>query len=155
MRKLACLFLLLIFPVSVCFAAPKIEVKEAWVREVPPSSSLTAAYMLIENRGDEDESLVGVTSPVSNYAEIHTVSVNEEGMARMQKVEAIDIPAGRKVELKPGGYHVMLIELKKPLKAGDTVELNLQFKKSGILKVTAPVKGTTEMTEHKTHQMHH
>ena len=141
---------------SISFAAPKIEIKEAWAEAVPPTSSLTAAYMVIENRGNEDDRLLKVVSRVSDYAEIHATSVDEKGVAKMKKIEAIAIPAGKVVEIKPGGYHIMLIGLRKPLKEGYKVALNLQFEKSGIIKVQAEVKSMTGMAGHiMMHNMNH
>jgi len=147
-KRFALLLLFFLIFHSISFAVPKIEVKEAWVSEAPPVSSLTAAYMVIENRGNEDDRLLKVVSRVSDYAEIHATLVNEKGVAKMKKIDAIDIPAGKVVEMKPGGYHIMLIGLKRPLKVGDKVELNLTFEKSGIIKVQAEAKSMTEMAGH-------
>ncbi len=73
----------------------------------------------------------------------------------MKKIDAIDIPAGKSVQLKPGGYHIMLIGLKKPLKVGDKVELNLKFGKAGTINVRSEVKEMTGMTDHMMHDMNH
>ena len=138
----------LVFLATASFGASKIEIKGSWVRGVPTASSVAAAYMIIENKGDKDERLIQVNSTASKYAEIHTTIVNEEGIAKMKKIETIDIPSGKSVELKPSGPHIMLIELKKPLKTGDKVELNLKFEKSGSVEVQALVK---EKANHSTH----
>ncbi|MEJ7619494.1 MAG: copper chaperone PCu(A)C [Aquificaceae bacterium] len=124
-----------LFLVGLSLAQPKIEVKDAWVREVPPTSKMSAAYMVIENKGKESDKLVDASNNVSEITELH-----ETVEGKMRRVKAIEIPAGGKVELKPGGLHVMLINLKKPLKEGDTVELTLKFEKSGEVKVQAPVR---------------
>lgn len=132
---------------GVALAQPKIEVKDAWVREVPPNSRSSAAYMVIENQGNEPDKLIGAKSDISKVAEIH-----ETVGGKMRRVKYIEIPAGKKVELKPGGYHIMLIDLKKPTKEGQQVELVLQFEKSGQVKVNAPVKkGIGKMEEHHHH----
>jgi periplasmic copper chaperone A len=154
-KKLALLTMMFSIFYSVSFAASKIEIKGAWVRAIPPASSLTAAYMVIENKGNEDDRLVKVSSIDSDSAEIHATSVNEQGVANMKKVDAIDIPAGKGAELKPGGYHIMLIGLKKPLKVGDEVELNLKFGKAGTINVRSEVKEMTGMTDHMMHDMNH
>ncbi|NPA42027.1 MAG: copper chaperone PCu(A)C [Aquificae bacterium] len=135
MRVLA----LLIFIVSVGFAKPHILVEDPWVREVPPVSTMSAGFMKIINTGKEDDYLIGVESPVSEVAEIHT-TIMEDGMMKMRKIEQVKIPAGQTVEFKPMGKHIMLINLKKPLKAGDKVKITLIFKKSGKITVTAPVR---------------
>ncbi len=117
------------------FAQPRIEVKDAWVREVPPTSKMSAAYMVIENKGKEADRLLDAISNASKITEIH-----ETIEGKMRRVKAIEVPAGGKVELKPGGYHIMLINLNRPLKEGDKVEMTLKFEKSGEIKVQAPVK---------------
>lgn len=143
---------LIIFHAAVCFAVPRIEIKDAWVREVPPSSSTTAVYMTIENRGEEDDRLIAVDSTASNFAELHMVSIDEKSVAKMKRVDAIDIPGGKSVMLKPGGYHIMLIELKNPLKKGDKIELDLRFQKYGAVRIRAEVR---EGPDHKEHHMNH
>jgi hypothetical protein len=121
--------------VALALAQPKIEVKDPWVRLVPPKSKNTAAYMKIENMGTEADKLVDASGNVSKITELH-----ETVEGKMRRVKAIEVPAGKTVELKPGGLHVMLIELKEPLKEGQTVEITLKFEKSGEIKVQAPVK---------------
>ena len=120
---------------GLVFAQPKIEVRDAWVREVPPTSKMSAAYMIIENKGKEADRLVDASNNVSEITELH-----ETVEGKMRRVKAIEVPAGGKVELKPGGLHIMLINLKKPLKEGDKVELTLKFEKAGEIKVQAPVR---------------
>jgi copper(I)-binding protein len=135
--------------VALALAQPKIEVKDPWVRLVPPNAKATAAYMKIENNGTEADKLVAASSNVSKITELHEMA---EG--KMRRVKAIEVPAGKTVELKPGGLHVMLIELKEPLKEGQTVEITLKFEKSGEVKVQAPVrKGMGGMHHH--HHHHH
>ncbi len=97
-----------LFLAGLSLAQPKIEVKDAWVREVPPTSKMSAAYMVIENKGKEADRLVDASNNVSEITELH-----ETVEGRMRRVKAIEIPAGGKVELKPGGLHIMLINLKK------------------------------------------
>ncbi len=131
---------------SVVLAGPKIEVKDAWVREVPPTSKMSAAYMVIENKGDEADRLVDASNNASKITEIH-----ETVEGKMRRVKAIEVPAGKSVELKPGGYHIMLINLEKPLKEGDKVDITLKFEKSGEIKLSAPVKKGTGMMKHHHH----
>jgi copper(I)-binding protein len=142
---------LLAFIFSVrAYAASKIEVKNAWVGEVPPVSKVAAAYLEIENDGDEDDVLVSAASPVSEFVEIHETVVDERGVAQMKKVDSLKIPAQRETEFKPGGYHLMLINLKSQLKKGDNVPLELHFEKAGTIKVSAPVK--EEGSGHEGHE---
>jgi copper(I)-binding protein len=100
----------------------------------------SAAYMIIRNTGSEPDKLIAASSDVAKTIELHTV-VEEGGVMRMRQVEGgIDIPANGQVELKPGGFHVMLIGLTRDLNAGDSVQLTLTFEKAGQIPVTAQVR---------------
>lgn len=91
--------------------------------------------MTIVNDGNEADTLVGASNPdLAGKIELHT-HVDESGVMRMRPVPQIDIPAHGKAELKPGSFHIMLIDLKKPLIKGELLPLNLQFKKSGNVRV--------------------
>lgn len=120
---------------GIALAAPKIEVKDAWVREVPPVSSMSAAYMVIENKGDQADKLVGASTNIAKVVELH-----ETVGGKMRRIKALEIPPGKSVELKPGGYHLMLINLTEKPKEGQKVEITLKFEKSGDVKVQANVK---------------
>lgn len=100
----------------------------------------SAAYMVIRNTGAAADRLVAARSDVAKTVEIHTV-VEENGMMQMRPVEGgIEIPAGGEVTLKPGGYHVMLIGLTRDMKAGENMQLTLQFEKAGEVPVTAAIR---------------
>ena len=133
------LFAALLFLAAFSFGVPKIVVKDPWVREVPPVSTMSAAFMEIYNEGDEDDYLIGVETDVARVAELHT-TIMEGGMMRMRKLEKVKVPAKGKVSFKPMGKHIMLIDLKKVLRAGEKVKLTLIFKKSGRVEVQAPVR---------------
>jgi len=135
-----CTISLILIPL-VSLGASKIEVKKPWVMEVPSVSTVTAVYMVIENNGDEDDRLIGVSVDAADSAEIHTTTVDERSVVSMKKSESLDIPSGGVVELKPGGSHIMLIGLEKPLEKGGQVELDLKFEKFGGVKVHAFVMG--------------
>ncbi len=121
---------------------PDIRVANPWARPSPKMASSGAVYMVIENKGKEDDALIGVEGDVSDAVEIHEMVVDENNVMHMKPVEGqrLVIPAKGKVELKPGGYHIMLIGLKHQLKEGEVVHLTLKFEKSGEIKVDAPVK---------------
>lgn len=104
--------------------AQNVTVKEAWIRGTVPGQSATGAFM--ELTGKSDARLIGVSTPVTANAEVHNMRM-ENGVMRMSPVEGIEIPAGKTVKLAPGGYHVMLMNLQKPLNAGDKVQLKLTF----------------------------
>jgi len=131
---------------GVVYAQPKIEIKNAWVREVPPASNMSAAYMIIENKGDKPDKLLSASTNIAKVVELH-----ETVGGKMRRVKALEIPPGKSVELKPGGYHLMLINLVQKPKEGQKVELTLKFEKSGEVKVQADVK----KAEEKGHEEHH
>src|ERR1700753_2170826 len=124
----------------------QVVIKGAWVQEGPPSQAVTAAYMLIENHGPAEIELLSASTDAARVVELHKMEL-EGRMMRMRRVDSIRIPAGGSVELKPGGYHLMVIGLKKVLKEGDEVSFALQF--SGEIRKTmkAPVKRRDSMTD--------
>ena len=115
-----------------------ITVSEAWVRNPPIADQPGAAYLVIQNGGSADK-LLSVTSDVAQMIELHQ-SMESGGMMQMSPVSNIEVPANGKVELKPGGFHMMLMGLTRPLKLGDKVQFTLNFEKAGKIPVTAEVK---------------
>jgi copper(I)-binding protein len=116
-----------------------ITVSDAWARPSPMMERAGAAYMVLQNNGAADDKLLSVEGDVAKAIELHeTKAMN--GMMAMSPVTNIPVPAGGKAELKPGGLHVMLIGLTRELKAGDKVQLTLNFEKAGKIPVTAEVK---------------
>ncbi|HQR20196.1 MAG TPA: copper chaperone PCu(A)C [Burkholderiaceae bacterium] len=119
-------------------AAPaQVQVKEAWARASVPGQSATGAFMALT--ADEGARLIGASSPLAGVVEIHEM-VMDGNVMRMRPVPGIDLPPGRRVELKPGGYHVMLMDLKRPLQAGDRVPIELRFETRDKRLVTQPVE---------------
>lgn len=116
-----------------------ITVTDAWVRESPMVERAGAAYMVIQNGGSAEDRLLAATTNAAATVELHE-SKEMNGMMTMEPVEAIVIPAGGQAELKPGGLHVMLIDLQAPLAAGDEVSLTLRFERAGEMTVTAVVR---------------
>lgn len=113
------------FSVAAMVAAAahaQVDVKDAWVRAAVPGQSGTGAFMNITAK--DGAKLVGASSPVAGVAEVHEMKMEGDVM-RMRAVPALDLPAGKTVALKPGGYHVMLMELKQALPQGGTVPLTL------------------------------
>jgi copper(I)-binding protein len=116
-------------------------VKDAWVRGTVAQQKASGAFMQITSK--QGGKLVEVRTPVAGVAEVHEMSMEGNTM-RMRAVPALDLPAGQAVELKPGGYHVMLMDLKGTLKGGDSVPLTLVVEgkdgKREIIDVKAPVR---------------
>ena len=98
----------------------------------------SAVYLTVDNAGPRADALVSASSDVAKTTELHEVRT-EEGV-KMRPVEKIPLPAGGKVELKPGGYHVMLIGLTRDLKPGDIIPVTLTFELGGEMRVEATVK---------------
>jgi hypothetical protein len=103
-------------------ASATVTVKDAWVRGTVPAQKTSAAYMTITST--TDAKLVGVESRIAKRAELHTTMIMG-GVNHMRAAESVELPAGKAVELKPGGHHVMLMDLAKPIVAGQRVPLVL------------------------------
>ncbi len=121
-------------------AADSIEVSDGWVRWMPPVAEHTAAYMVISNHGDEERSLVGGEAPRFGKVEVHE-STEQDGVARMIHLDYIVVPVHGAVELKPGGYHVMLMQRQGDgLEEGESIELQLHFDDGSTKQLELPVQ---------------
>ncbi|PQJ26435.1 hypothetical protein BSZ31_04815 [Limnobacter sp. SAORIC-690] len=114
-----------------------ISVQNAWVRPTVGEQDATGAYLTITSQ--EPMSLVGVATPAAEIAEVHEMKMDGDIM-RMRMAERIEMKAGEPLELKPGGYHVMLMALTAPVEVGQEIELSLQFEKADGSKIEMPVK---------------
>ena len=142
MRNLFWLLLsLCCLPLTPVLAAEHsaIQIEEPWAPESPPASASGAAYMTLVNTGHEADRLLSASGDVAETVELHTHLI-ENNVMKMRKVEAIEVAPGEPTALKPGGLHVMLIGLKKPLVAGQTFPLTLRFEKSGTVDIRAKVE---------------
>ncbi len=134
----------LLLVISVLFtglahAQDRLMVDQAWARETPPGVNNGAIYFMIRNSGDVADRLTGVASDVADRAELHT-HVEENGVMKMRPIDAIVVPENSMAMLKPGSDHVMLLDLHQPLKEGDSLQLELEFEKSGKIIVDVPVR---------------
>lgn len=141
------LTLLLLPAVSL---AHHLEITQIWIPEAPPVSKVHAAYMQITNNSDETTKLVSASSEGHRITEIH-LSSEKDGVASMRRVNAITVPAGGEVGLTPGGYHLMLMQPERPLKAGDTVQLELGFDDGSKASIEARVRKTEAGAHHHHH----
>lgn len=135
--------------------AGDIQVENAWTRATAPGQDMAGADLTITSK--QAATLVGVSSPVCKTVELHSMSMSHDnGMMKMREVESIALPAGKPVNLREGGYHLMLNGLKAPLKAGGSVPLTLHIKMAnkGMVKieVQAEVKPLTTPQPHEHHQ---
>ncbi len=103
-------------------ASAQVAVKDAWVRATVPQQKATAAFMQLT--ATQDSKLISVSTPAVPVVEVHEMRM-EAGVMKMRAVPSLALPAGKTVALTPGGYHVMLMDLKQPMKAGEAVPLSL------------------------------
>lgn len=151
MRQLSLLAASLLFSAGVlAAAADNVSVENPYVRLAPPSAPTTGAFMVIRNNGDKDIKVLKAENPASRLTELHT-HLNEGGVMKMRPVPAIEIKAKGEAVLQPGGLHVMLIDLKAPLKEGDVVPITLGFDDGSSKKVEAKVVNPAAMMEHLHH----
>jgi copper(I)-binding protein len=137
MRNALRLWLLtLTFAAAAAAAAPP-TVEDAWARATPPAAKTGAVYLTLT--ADGADRLLGADSPAAREVQIHT-HVNEAGMSRMVQLPELALPAGAGVRLEPGGLHLMLIDLARPLVAGESIELRLTLANAGPLELTVPVR---------------
>mgnify|MGYP001815023715 FL=1 len=139
MKSLLGTLVLLLCTSMTALAESQPVVSDAWVREAPPGARMLAAYLTIENTADEDLVLVDVSSPQFAHVMMHR-SVVIDGMARMTHEDSLIVPAGTKLELKPGSYHLMMPAPDTQLVAGDPVLFVLQFSNGSQLEVHTEVR---------------
>jgi periplasmic copper chaperone A len=121
--------------------AGDLVISQAWSRATPNGAKIGAGYLTIENKGALPDRLVGISGDISSRIEVHEMSMNN-GVMRMRPVDGgLAIDAGKTVKLAPSGYHLMIMDLKGPLKQGDKLPLTLQFEKAGKVAVTLEVQG--------------
>ena len=122
------------------FKSGPIEVVHPWARATPPAAKVGGGYAEIRNDGSEPDRLVSVTAEVAGRVEIHEMAV-KDGIMTMRPVEGgVPVPADGTAALAPGGYHLMLLELKRPLKAGESFAGTMTFEKAGTIAVTFDVQ---------------
>jgi copper(I)-binding protein len=125
---------------SVAPSAGSIVVEDAWARTSMGMDRAGAAYLEVVNETGQADALVGATSSAAGTVELHETSADAGGQMAMHPVERIELPAGGRVALEPGGLHVMLIGLTADLVAGEEIELTLDFEHAPDLKVKAAVR---------------
>lgn len=147
-QPLVALCLLVAF--STVQADDILDIDDAWVAEAPPVAPVMGGYMKINNETDKLISITSVSCPDFEKVEIHEMSMSG-GMMKMREIEKLDVPANGKVELKPGGYHLMLIKPKQPFKKGDTLSVTLHTANGQSQAVKMEVKERKSGNEHHTH----
>jgi hypothetical protein len=135
---------------NMAISAESVSVSDAYVREMPPGMDTTAAYFTLSNKGKQDMTIVGAASPLCNVAEIHA-TMEKQGMTRMKHHKQVELSAGQSLTFRPGGMHLMLVGLKKRLKAGDQVPITLQLSDGRQLEFEAEVRDMRGMIAGQQH----
>ena len=134
-----------------------LTVVQPWSRATAPGASVGVAYLEIVNAGAAD-TLTGIESPVAAHVEMHSMTT-VNGVMQMRQLSSVEVPAKGRLQFTPGGLHVMLIDLKQPLREGDRFPLTLVFRSAGRLQVEAVVQGlgtsTAPATKDNEHEHHH
>ena len=120
-------------------ASAQVTVSEPWVRATVPQQKATGAFMKLQSA--QDAKLISAKSPAAGIVEVHEMAM-DGGVMKMRAIEGLALPMGTAVELKPGGYHVMLMDLKSQVKEGDAVPLTLTFETKDGKRQTLEVKAT-------------
>jgi periplasmic copper chaperone A len=121
----------------------QVEIGNPWIRASAPGQKIAAGYMTVRNKAGQPDRLVGASSPMAAKVETH-VSIKDGDILRMRQVKGYEIPARGSFELKPGGAHLMFVDIKRPLKEGEKIAAVLKFEKAGEVKVefqVAPLGG--------------
>lgn len=121
--------------------AGDLVVTQPWSRATPGGAKIAAGFLSIENKGTAPDRLVGVAGDVAGRVEIHEMAMNNGVMTMRPLDKGLAIEPGKTVKLAPGGYHLMLMDLKSPLKQGDKVPLTLEFEKAGKVALSLDVRG--------------
>jgi copper(I)-binding protein len=121
--------------------AGDLVITQPWSRATPAGAKVAGGYLTIENKGSAPDRLVSGTGDVAGRVEIHEMAMNNGVMTMRPLDKGLTIEPGKTVKLAPGGYHVMLMDLKSPLKQGEKVPLTLEFEKAGKVTLSLDVQG--------------
>jgi hypothetical protein len=130
----------------------QVSAEHPWTRATPPGAKVGVGFMQLKNAGAADR-VVGASSPVAGRVELH-ITVREGDVMKMREVKGFDVPAMGSFELKPGGAHLMLMELKRPIKKGEKVPLTLKLEKGGELKLELVAEEAGARAPAGAHRMH-
>ena len=136
------------------FKAGPLKIGHPWSRATPSGAKVGGGYLSIENTGTAADRLVSVSVPFAARAEIHEMAVKDGIMTMRPLDQGVEVPAGAKIEFKPGGYHIMFLELKQQLKQGESLKGTLTFVKAGTVDVEFKVDSIAAKGgegEHKGH----
>jgi len=134
-------------------ALAQVQIENPWTRATAPGAKVAGGYMLIRNARATGDRLVSASSPAAAKVELH-VHLNDGGVMRMREVRGYDVPSKGTFELKPGGAHLMFVDLKRPLKEGDKLPVKLRFEKAGEVSVEFQVGGLGQGAAPAAHGKH-
>ncbi len=129
------------------FSQGEIAIEHPWTFTTPPGAKVAGAFMVLHNKGKAGDKLLSAQSTIAGTTELHTHTM-DNGIMRMRAVPAIDLPSGATVTLKPGSFHVMFFDLKRPLVKGEKIPLTLNFEKSGVTTVEIAVEDRGDKAVH-------
>ncbi len=136
--------------------AGDLVITQAWSRATPNGAKIAGGYLTIENKGTAPDRLVGGSGAIAGKLEIHEMAM-DSGVMKMRPLDkGLAIEPGKTVKLAPGGYHLMMFDLKGQLKQGDKVPVTLEFEKAGKVSVSLDVQGVGAQApggEHSGHKM--
>jgi periplasmic copper chaperone A len=121
--------------------AGDLVISQAWSRATPGAAKVAGGYLTIENKGSTPDRLIGGSADVADKVQVHEMTMNNGVMTMRPVDQGLTIEAGKTVKLAPGGYHLMMSDLKNPLKQGDKVPVTLEFEKAGKVKLSLDVQG--------------
>jgi periplasmic copper chaperone A len=138
----ACLAGLLAMPARADeVKAGDLVITQGWSRATPNGAKIGGGYLTIENKGAAADRLIGVSAEIAGKVEVHEMAMNNGVMTMRALDKGLAIDPGKTVKLAPGGYHLMMFDLKSPLKQGDKLPVTLQFEKAGKVTVSLDVEG--------------
>jgi periplasmic copper chaperone A len=121
--------------------AGDLVITQAWARATPKGAKIGGGYLTIENKGTAPDRLIGGSADIAGSVQVHEMST-DGGVMKMHPLDkALAIEPGKTVKLAPGGYHLMVMDLKSPLKKGDKLPITLEFEKAGKVQVSLDVEG--------------
>ena len=133
-----------LFAVPACaedIKAGDLVISQAWSRATPNGAKIAGGYLTIENKGAAPDRLIGGSGDIAGKVEVHEMSMNNGVMTMRPLDKGLAIEPGKTVKLAPGGYHLMMFDLKGPLKQGEQVPVTLEFEKAGKVKLSLDGQG--------------
>ena len=112
----------------------QVQIEKPWVRATAPGAQVAGGYLMIRNQGAAADRLVSASSPAAAKVELH-IHINDNGVMKMREVPGYDVPAKGSFELKPGGAHLMFIDIRRSFKEGEKLPVKLKFEKAGVVEV--------------------